>query len=625
MELTREQEIAANHQEGPGLVLAIPGSGKTTMMLARAHRLIDEGVNPERIVTITFSRASALDMKARDARQYGPSKSWFSTIHSLSYQILRDWDRRKGRSHRLLGSDGAPFAFQVYEAAAKRVLRTKPTEEERELFLNELTYMKNRRLSLEEFAKSDRVQSLEFMKIATLYEEMKRRDHLIDFDDMLLLAVEALEEDGNFLKQMRGKMDFLQLDEAQDTSPLQFQLLEKLLDRRKNLFLVADDDQSIYGFRGADPGGLQEFTRRHPEAPIYRLQENFRSTGAILDLAGRVIEKNKERFSKTLHTNRHLGQNVQLLLPRERLDEYDAIVEEIKKNPRPSTAILLRKKISTVGVVLALEEAKIPFQIGEGKLKSMKGPMLWDFLAAYDLALEPDNVEALTKIYYKIKGYLSKKQLAYARSHPMKNAFDAMAQTPGLPWFQQKGIYEIKGDFRYMSRLAPGTAFHFFLTHLKYDEYLEEASKRWAMAPQDIAIQKENLAQVFGSCRNRTEIDGKLQWISDIGKGKGTEDVVVVDTMHGAKGREFDRVFLVDLCDGIIPTSFALSQEIRGHREEMEEERRLFYVALTRARDELFLLAPREIGSMEQEMCRFLREILPNSGKETRQKKWKRV
>ena len=261
MELSKEQIRATCHKEGPALVLSIPGSGKTTMLMVRLHQLIESGVDPRRILTITFSRSAVQDMKKRYLQLY-PEQPLpvFSTIHSLCFSILRDYDKKRNRKRTLItGSDSPVHPYDLFRQIYQQVFQKYPTEEDREGFFQELSFVKNRLIHPNDHENSQDCQTPRFFSLYQRYEKEKSKMGTIDFDDMILIAKEALEEDPALRRKYRQYFDYIQIDEGQDTSPAQFAVIYQLVNQKENIFIVADDDQSIYGFRGADPEVLFEY------------------------------------------------------------------------------------------------------------------------------------------------------------------------------------------------------------------------------------------------------------------------------------------------------------------------------------------------------------------------------
>lgn len=613
MELTQEQIKATCHNEGPALVLSVPGSGKTTMLMVRLRELIRRGTDPRRILTITFSRAAVEDMRRRYASLYPEDRlPLFLTIHSLCYTIVRDYNRKRHRDRKLItGEDSPVHPYDLFTGVYRQLFHSYPSDEEKETFFQELSFVKNRMLSPKAFGESEDCKTPRFPELYRQYEREKDRLNTFDFDDMILIADRILREDGNLRRKYRGYFDYIQIDEAQDTSPAQFSVIYQLVNKKKNIFLVADDDQSIYGFRGADPEVLFKFQKRFKDSTSYYLQQNFRSTRNIVELSAETISNNKHRFKKVLKTPNPYGKPVQLVRCRHTKDQYAFIIKEIRKDPDKTTAILFRNTVSAMGILLALEGAGISFSLREGKGRFFQTRMLRDIVAFLSLAKYPGTTDNLERIYYKMKGYLSKKQLAHAKKYPQNNAFDAMADLPGLPYFQKKGIYEIKQDFNYLSTLNPAESLDFILDHLNYREYLENFCKRTGKPLETQLVEYANFMEVAKHADSTEDFFGRLDYLKAYLAEPFTGKGVTLSTIHGAKGLEFDRVFLIDLCDKVLPSSRSIARWKQKDPTMMEEERRLFYVGMTRAKSELYLLYPSHILNEPREISRFLEELKP--------------
>ncbi|MDO5712974.1 MAG: ATP-dependent helicase [Tissierellia bacterium] len=611
MEFTQEQIQAICHKEGPALVLSIPGSGKTTMLMVRLHTLISSGVDPRRILTITFSRAAVEDMKKRYEQLY-PNEPipLFLTIHSLCFSIIREDDAKKNRKRTLIsGKDSPIHPYDLYTSIHRKVFGVYPTDEDKESFFQELSFVKNRMKDPKNYESSPDCQIPKFYTLYQQYEKAKEKYGTIDFDDMILLANDILGREPYLKRKYRNYFDYIQIDEAQDTSPAQFSVIYQLINKKNNIFIVADDDQSIYGFRGADPEVLFEFQKRFEGCKSYYLQQNFRSSKNIVELSEKTITKNKHRFQKKIGTPNPYKKPVQLIRCRHTRDQYSFILEELKRNPELETAILFRNTVSALGILLSLEQEGIPFYVREGRGWFFKTWMLHDIVSFLSLAKYPGSIEALEKIYYKMKGYLSKKQISYAKNHPRNNVFDAMADLPGLPYFQKKGIYEIKGDFNHLGHCNPKESLEFILDHLKYREYLENFCKRTGKPLEPQLVQYQNFIELSKTVDTTEEFFGRLDYleayISEVSSSSG----ITLSTIHGAKGLEFDRVFIIDLCDKVLPSSKSIKRYQGGDATLLEEERRLFYVAITRGRSEVFLLSPSYILKTPREISRFLDDL----------------
>ena len=328
MNLTPSQLKAVDHFEGPAIVLAVPGAGKTTMILYRTKKLIERGVDPKSILTITFSKAQAVDIKDRFVGMDGDRTVHFSTIHAFCYSIVRDYSKKSGKSLSLIDSN-MKKKYEILRDIYRSVNNSYPTEERIETAISEVGYCKNMMLSPQSFAKSKRCDTDNFVKFFETYEKFKKDRGLIDFDDMINLSYDVLRNDPAIMKKYRDRFKFIQLDEGQDTSRSQFMVLKLLAKPNNNLFVVADDDQSIYGFRGANTEELFKLKDEYKDIKTFYMEDNFRSTKNIVNIANIFIGQNEKRFEKTLVTDNPFDKPVSIIKVKEPKDQYALIEEEL--------------------------------------------------------------------------------------------------------------------------------------------------------------------------------------------------------------------------------------------------------------------------------------------------------
>ena len=596
MNFTDAQLDAIHHTRGPALVLAVPGAGKTTVLMARLARLIQLGYPAEKLLTITFSKNASLDMKKRFRDLFPQLESpHFMTIHALCFQIIRQF-HPQAKSIQVLADKDYKIRRDLLTRAYLKHSQITPSEEKRDQFFQELSRAKNLMIPFDSYVLDKECKTAHFHLIARDYEAAKAKANLIDFDDMLALALALLSRD-SIAKKVQGAFDLVQVDEAQDTSSLQMRIIEKIASKGE-VFLVADDDQSIYGFRGAKPHDLLTFEKDFG-AKKYYLEDNFRSTDQIIHLAKTFIQANKSRYEKNMLGHKGQGLDVQLADLAQPQDQYDFIKKHLKKNAR--AAVLYRNTVSSMGLVNAF--SREDFSIRQKEARFFRHPILYDLLAFMDLAQNPKDHEALSQIYYKMRGYLSKKMVAQA-GRSRGNVFVAMASTPGLQDFQKRTIYEIKEDFIHLSALSPWQQVRFILKDLEYDQYLMDLHKKSKASLDQLYSVYKHFMEIAKACKNLADFKGRLAFLKDSILQAPEDGPLTFSTIHGVKGLEFDQVFILDLVNGEFPSLQSLEDPL-----VLEEERRLFYVAMTRAKKELYLLRPKRIFSMPTEKSLFLKEV----------------
>ncbi len=620
MELSEIQKRAINHKNGPALVLAVPGAGKTTIIIYRTHKLIfEEDIKPERILSITFSKASAMDMKNRYLYLFrGEGKlPLFTTIHSFCYKIIRDYMSKQNIRYTIIENEKENLSkFNIIKNLYLKINNSQITEEKLDSFISNVGFIKNTMISPIDFINTKKIDFDRFYELFIAYEEYKKDNHLLDFDDMLGLSFELLKTHPKALKYYRRSFDYIQLDEGQDTSKLQYEIIKLLSYPDNNLFVVADDDQSIYGFRGASPDELLNFKKDFPEGEIFFMQDNFRSSKNIVSMSNNFIHQNKNRYAKKITTNNPYIGPIEVVKFKSILDQYSFILNDLTDKD-DSTAILYRNNISVLGLINIFEKNNISFYIRDVKLKFFNHWIIKDILSFMEFSLEQDKASLYESIYYKTKGYISKKMIHWLKTKNVKGSlFVQLVKYPGLPEYYKKGIRELEIDFRRLSKLSPYLSIEYIMKNLDYDNYLRENSMKFGSTYQNLIemifylklIAKETTD--LESFKERLELLNKELLIST-----KNDNNITLSTIHSAKGLEFDNVYIIDLIDGNFPSANSI-EELENLKPELyEEERRLFYVAMTRAKKSLNLLSYNSIEDKTTEASRFLKELQLNSNK----------
>lgn len=596
MKYTQAQLQAIQHIEGPALVLAVPGAGKTTVLMARLAGLIQLGYPARRLLTITFSKNASLDMKKRFSQLFPHLEPpMFMTIHALCFQIIRKF-HPQARNLKVLSDKDYKIRNDLFNHAYFKHTHRRASEEKRDQFFQDLGRAKNLRIPLDDYALSKDCKTSFFAEIAKDYDVEKEKLHLIDFDDMLVVALKLLKKESH-RKKVEAAFDFIQVDEAQDTSSLQMEIIEKITPNN-NLFLVADDDQSIYGFRGANPQDLWAFEKSFSPKKYY-LEDNFRSRDEIIEISKSFIKQNNHRYKKNMLGHLGPGAPVRIVQVSHPTDQYDFIREHLKEGS--TAAVLYRTTVSSMGLVHAF--SKDAFSIRQKESRFFRHPILYDILNFMALAENPKDQEALFQIYYKMRGYLSKKMMAEVRKSP-RNVFLSMASTPDLYDFQKNTIYELKEDFCHLASLSPKNQLLFIFQDLEYKEYLADLHKKSNTSLDQLYAIYSHFVTIASGCKNLVDFQGKLSYLKDTILQAPYNSSLTFSTIHGVKGLEFDQVFILDLIHGEFPSLQSAEDPLL-----LEEERRLFYVAMTRAKKELYLLAPKWIFSMPTDTSQFLQEL----------------
>lgn len=620
MNLTPSQLKAVDHFEGPALVLAVPGAGKTTMILHRTKKLIEKGVDPKSILTITFSKAQAVDIKMRFIEMDGDRNVHFSTIHAFCYSIVRDYAKKYGKSLSLIDSN-LKKKYEILREIYKTVNNSYPTEERVETAISEVGYCKNMMLSPKSFAKSKRCETDNFVKFFETYEKFKKDKGLIDFDDMINLSYEVLKNDSAILKKYRYRFKFIQLDEGQDTSRSQFQVLKLLAKPNNNLFVVADDDQSIYAFRGANTEELFKLQKEYDPISTFYMEENFRSTKNIVNIANIFISQNEKRFEKTVVTDNPFDKPVNIIKLKEPKDQYAFIEKELEKD-KGDIAVLYRNNLSSIGLVEYFERRNYSFNIKDKKTKFFSHFITRDILDILNFSRDLSDVDLYEKFYFKLKGYISKRHIEYLKRNRGKNIFNILKNYPDLPSYYHKNINGLLVGFKKIARLSVYDAINYIDKEMGYGDYLRENAKRFMETESTLNEYLYYLKLIAKSTDSLDLFIGRLKELEyDLLKAKDAGAKLTFSTIHSAKGLEFSRVFVVDLYEGTLPSTSSI-EDLREDPELYEEERRLFYVAMTRAKKELYLMYSHYTNGMKNEISSFVTDLETLAGAKNEHNWW---
>lgn len=617
MNLSEEQKKAISHIKGPALVLAVPGAGKTTVLIHRtANLILNEGISPEKILSITFSRASARDMKERFNNLYGDITNipvHFSTIHSFAYKLIRDYAYRKRQRYILIEDMKKKLnKVQLLKNIYFSINNDYITEEKLESIINSIGYIKNMLITPDEYVSQFKVDTNNFLEIFNAYESYKKNNSLIDFDDMLTLALDILQEDKYLLEKYRSRYEYIQVDEGQDTSKVQLEIIRTLAHPKNNLFIVADDDQSIYGFRGAYPEGLFQFNKIYKDGKIYYMEENYRSTKNIVNICNRFIKKNTLRFNKDIFTKNPYMEPIKLVKVKNLEEQYTYLMDQLEGIvDYRNTAILYRNNLSAVGIMETLERKGIPFYIKDFKIKFFDHWLVQDIIDFFLLAQDNSNILAFERIYYKMNGFISKVQLNSIKAlHYEDSVFDRLLSLPGLNDFYKKNFLSLKLNFKKLSKLKPYEGIDLIEKNLGYGDYLKESHMRFGYSMDSLEIILNYLKIIASNTMDLNGFLARLKYLEYLcSHSKDNREGLTLSTVHSAKGLEFDRVYMIDLIDGEFPNGSSIDSFNKGDIAPLEEERRLFYVGMTRAKSYLTLITYINKNNKEVKPSRFLLEL----------------
>ena len=607
MGFNEAQAQAIQHTDGPCLVLAGPGSGKTLTIVNRVKYLIEkQKVRPEEILVVTFTRFAAAEMKSRLCLVMGKRDLpvTVGTFHGIYYGILK-WAYRMNQENILS------------ETEKYQILRGVINKERMEIFdeedfiqdiAAEIGKVKNNRIPLEEFV-SEKCSADAFRNIYRNYEQHRKELKKIDFDDMLVLCYELFRSRPDVLAQWQKKFRYVLIDEFQDINRIQYDVIRMLAQPENNLFVVGDDDQAIYGFRGADSELMLGFGKDFPDAKQILLGMNYRSTANIVQNSLKLIENNVERYSKKLEANREGGSCLHIQEVKDPVEEAEYVLEEIQKCKEngikeEEIAILFRVHTDARAVVEAMVERKIPFQMKEHLPNIYEHFIAKDIMAYFRLATGARNRQDFLQVMNRPKRYLGRDSVAGT-----KVSFEDMRKFYCDKDWMIDRIDQFEWDVKMLMKMAPYAAIQYIRQRIGYDDFLKEYAFTHQINRSDL---NEVLAEIEEAAKAFTSVEEWFTHVEEYTETLRTKEKernrprpgVRLMTIHASKGLEFKQVFLIEANEGRIPYQKAKTDK------EIEEERRLFYVAMTRAKDFLKICYVKIKNGKEVTPSRFVDELL---------------
>ena len=614
MECNKEQEEAIMHRDGPAMVLAGPGAGKTYVITNRVKALIDEyGVKPEQILVVTFSKAAAVEMKERFEMLTGGRRLpvRFGTFHSVFFQILR-------LAYHYEVKDIATPALK-YRFLEETFNETGYEVDDKKEFLSdiekEISRVKGEGIEIDCYFSSACSAEI-FQKMYRGYQEKLQRHRCLDFDDMVVYTYQLLKEREDIRRRWQAQFRYLLIDEFQDINRLQYETVCMLAEPENNLFIVGDDDQSIYGFRGAKPGIMLSFPKRFPDTKQIVLGLNYRCSDEIMKAAERLIGKNNERYEKHIVANKGKEQPVHMKKCENLPDEAEKIVAQIQLYQKEGIdyqgmAVLFRTNMQMRLLAGKLMEHGIPFTMRENLPNLFDTWMAKDIMCYLQLALGNRSREKFLKIANRPVRYLSR--TAFTEPEVSFDKLRAYYAVKNQEWMEER-IWNFEYDLKNLASLSPYAAIHFIRKGIGYDEFLKTyADERNVNADdwfdvldemQEMARDKKSIPEFlsfvenYGDTLEEIRQEQKKQQVKE-------EPGVSLMTMHASKGLEFSVVFVPTLNEDIVPYRKAVQEG------NLEEERRMLYVAMTRAKTYLHLSFVKERFHKEAEPSPFLYEISP--------------
>lgn len=605
MPMNPGQEEAVRHGAGPAMVLAGPGSGKTMVITHRVRHLVEElHVEPSHILVITFTKAAAMEMEERFGRLMGGKRPpvTFGTFHAVFFKILKYAYNFSAASIARPEQKNA-FLRELIDQAEME------TEDEGELLSSlaaEISAVKGDTIELENYY-SQCCPAEVFRQIYEGYEERMRRASLIDFDDMMKLCYELFAQRPDILASWQKKYQYILVDEFQDINRLQYEIVRMLAEPKRNLFVVGDDDQSIYRFRGARPEIMLGFPEDYPEGKRILLDINYRCVPSVIEAAGRLIGQNEARYRKNLRAAQTGTEPVTCRSYADLMEENDAVIRALQDYhsqgiPYEEMALLYRTNSGPRVMAGQLVRCNLPFQMGDVVPNLYEHWISKDVLTYLLLAAGSRARSDFLRIIHKPKRYIPRSAFPNAQV-----SFDELRQAVGEKEWMADRVDRLEYDLRMLAKMRPWAAVNYVRRGIGYEEYVREFAEARHIRPDE-------LFQVLDELQESAEPFATLaEWMEHMQeyteklaeqkkKDRSERQGVAIATMHGSKGLEYRVVFLPNANEGITPHGRAVLDA------DIEEERRLFYVAMTRAKTHLHISFVRERFNREMAPSRFVKE-----------------
>ena len=593
--LDSQQCAAVEATDGPVLLLAVPGSGKTTTLIARLGYLVyGKGVNAANILTCTYTVAATNEMRERFRTKFGDEyadQMEFRTINGICARIISLYEKQGHTAFELVADDSRRYAImrEVWMADGHAF----PAESDLRMMSTAITYVKNQMLT------DDEADSVSFntsegnVSIGPIYRSYKqamRRNQWMDYDDQMVYALTILKKCPAILQQLQTRYQYFCVDEAQDTSKIQHEVIATLASKSRNIMMVGDEDQSIYGFRAACPQALMDFERNWPGAKVLLMEQNYRSTPQIVEAADIFIKQNKTRRDKNMRAHQSAGGEIIIQPCASRLKQYAQLANmaEEANAEQKQTAILYRNNDTALPIIDELNRRGIEYRAKGVDGLFFTSKIVSDVKDFFQLAKNPDDKTAFLHLYYKMGLYMKRTTANLNVGGNGQNVFDAYAQIADeklVPRHLKKTLQARKAQMKAVAaKNNPSYAIRMFAGEMGYENYLyDNGIDSFRLDILRMLAEKEKTMDSF-----LARLDTLQQIVKEGGKSKTA--YCTLSTIHSSKGLEYRRVVLADVVDGVLPTDVSSKGKAERLNAE-EEERRLFYVGITRAKEELVVMA----------------------------------
>ncbi|WP_097028021.1 ATP-dependent helicase [Clostridium peptidivorans] len=602
--LTASQMNAVITINGPLAFIAVPGAGKTLTAITRiANMVLCHDVFPENILAITFSKASAQDMSKKFHDKFGDlitDKVHFSTIHSFAYSVVMYYSKLVNKNFILIEGNSNINKGMILTDLYRKYNHEYLSEDKLEELSGYISYIKNSMIRYNDLLKEaeDVFPIPHFLDVYKNYHDIMVANNYLDFDDMLTYCLVILEKNTELLNRYRSKYKYILVDEAQDTSKVQYEIIKLLSAPLNNLCLLGDDDQVLYSWRAAFPEVLLNFKKNYPSGNIVFAEQNFRSTKCIVSAANEFIKQNKNRYRKNMITENAEGSNIKLITLNSIDEQSQYIINYLKKEKDyKNTAVLFRNNISALPLVDLFSENNIPFYIKDVVPRFFNHWITKDLLRFLEFAERPFDYGLFKDIYYKMGTYLTKQdiQKLYYDIDNKTNIFKILNMK-----YPDKGFIDFHIKFDILKNKKPFDALSYIENELGYKDYLNKYAKEFKYSMDNINTILATLKTISSNTGSISEFKEKLNNLElTMSKAKYVTEGVTLATFHSSKGCEWDTVFVIDMIKNIFPTITSIKKAVEDDDfTELEEERRLCYVAVTRGKKQVYLIHPKGSSSV---------------------------
>ena len=591
------QRNAVYIKEKNVLVVASPGSGKTTVIINIVNHLIEDlKINEGNIIVITFTRAAADNMRNRYKNIFKKEKApFFGTFHGLFYKILL----REGYDIKIM--DGGK-GHAIIKNVLSRYFDDVNDDKVREV-MNNISMFKTSLCTINEFKST--VSKDIFLECLKAYESIKEREGLWDFDDLSVKVLKLLTENKRILEKYRRMFKYILVDEFQDCDNIQVSFL-LLMNKDNELFAVGDEDQCIYSFRGSKPEYMVNFHETFKDGVKVKLLTNYRSKNNIVEVSKRLIDKNENRNEKEIISYCDSHGIVHYSTPYNEYMQGEEIAKYIKENYQGTyadNAVLYRTNMESRSMIDILTKRKIPFVLLDKGYNFFNHFICKDLINYLKLSIDQYDKNAFAWIINKPFRYISKENLGYINSYQEhKSPFDILINKKDMPPFQCKKIDDLRKEILYLNKMSLGSAIQYIISTMGYIDYLREYANKYGQSLDDLEDVLEEFKGAAEGFKTITEFLIHVNNVEEqIESSKAVEDGVILSTIHGVKGMEFNNVYIINCNEEVIPHKSSMEENI-------EEERRLFYVAITRAINNLYVFSPKTMRGKFREVSRFIAE-----------------